>query len=302
VYQLIFLAQCKAALRAASVEAAKKCPVPASTMADYEACGVPGQKAGRRPQYTTGVRLVMRASVKLHGATMVPYRAGEWGRNASLYLICRDGAGRGFQCGRGERGFCFGFRFRHLVQLRRGGFTLVWRFMEQWRTELEGALKKGLEDSDEEFEENLMQELFQLLLDETSSSSKTSKIGGSTLGRRYVHRDREACDERLYHDYFTEDCTFDALKFRRYFRMRRDLFLHIVEKVCAFDPWFIQKCDGVGRLGLSSLQKCTAAISMLAYGIPANAKDEYCRTGESTTIEAMNASLLPFRGALSPIF
>lgn len=107
--------------------------------------------------------------------------------------------------------------------------------MEQWRTELQGALHKGLEDSNEEFEENLMQELFQLLLDETSSSSKRSKIGGSTLGRRHVHRDRKACDEQLYHDYFALNCTFDALKFRRCFRMRRDLFLHIVEEVCAFD-------------------------------------------------------------------
>jgi hypothetical protein len=244
----------------------------------------------------------MRASVKLHGAIVAPCRAGEWGQNAALYLVCRDRAGRGFQCGRGEGGFRFGFRFRHLVQLRRGGFTLVWRFMEQWRTKLEGALKKGLEDSDEEFEENLMQELFQLLLDETSSSSKTSKIGDSTMGRRYVHCDREACDERLYCDYFTEGCTFDALKFRCRFKMRRDLFLHIVEKVCAFDPWFIQKCDGVGRLGLSSLQKCIAAIRMLAYGILADATDEYCRTGESTAIEAMKCFTVAIRGCFESHF
>jgi hypothetical protein len=240
--------------------------------------------------------------MRLPGATAALCRAGEWGRNASLYLVCRDRAGRGFQCDRGEGGFCFGFRFRRLVELRRGGFPLVWRFMNQWRMELDGALKKGLEDSDEEFEENLMQGLFQLLLDETSSSSKRSKIGGSTLGRRYVHRDREACDERLYRDYFAEDCTFDALKFRRRFRMRRDLFLHIVEKVCAFDPWFIQKCDGVGRLGLSSLQKCTAAIRMLAYGIPADATDEYCRTGESTAIEAMKRFTVAIRGCFESHF
>jgi hypothetical protein len=69
--------------------------------------------------------------------------------------------------------------------------------------------------------------------------------------------------------------------------MRRQLFLRLVDAVCAFDPWFIQRRDALGRLGLSSLQKCTAALQMLAYGVPADACDEYCRLGESTTLEAM---------------
>jgi hypothetical protein len=43
----------------------------------------------------------------------------------------------------------------------------------------------------------------------------------------------------LFKDYFAEECTFDAGKFRHWFNMRRSLFLHIVEKVCTFDPWFI---------------------------------------------------------------
>jgi hypothetical protein len=43
----------------------------------------------------------------------------------------------------------------------------------------------------------------------------------------------------------------------------------------------------VDRLGLSLLQKCIIAIYMLTYGIPVDATDEYCRTSESTAIEAM---------------
>jgi hypothetical protein len=38
--------------------------------------------------------------------------------------------------------------------------------------------------------------------------------------------------------------------------------------------------DAAGRMGLSSLQKCTAALRMLAYGIAADAADatdEYVR-------------------------
>ncbi|XP_057452643.1 uncharacterized protein LOC130744479 [Lotus japonicus] len=45
--------------------------------------------------------------------------------------------------------------------------------------------------------------------------------------------------------------------------------------------------DAVGRQGLSPLQKCTAAIRMLAYGSPADSVDEYVRIGESTAIECL---------------
>jgi len=84
--------------------------------------------------------------------------------------------------------------------------------------------------------------------------------------------------------------------------MRRELFLHIVQEVCAFDPWFVQKRDAVGRLGLSSLQKCTAAMRMLPYGIAADATDEYCRTGESTANEAMKRFVVAIRGCFESTF
>ena len=84
--------------------------------------------------------------------------------------------------------------------------------------------------------------------------------------------------------------------------MKRSLFLHIVEKVCTFDPWFIQRHDGVGRLGLSSLQKCTAALRMLAYGVTTDATDEYYRTGESTAVEAMKRFIVAIRGCFAETF
>ena len=40
-------------------------------------------------------------------------------------------------------------------------------------------------------------------------------------------------------------------------------------------------------LGLSSLQKMTAAIRMLAYGVLVDFMDEYLRIGESTTIKSL---------------
>jgi hypothetical protein len=101
-----------------------------------------------------------------------------------------------------------------------------------------------------------------------------------------VHRGRDACHERLFKEYFAKNPTFDAMKFRRKYRMRRELFLHLVDAVCSFDPWFIQKRDALDRLGLSSLQKCIVALQILAYGVHADACDEYYRLEESTSLEA----------------
>ena len=69
--------------------------------------------------------------------------------------------------------------------------------------------------------------------------------------------------------------------------MSRPLFLRIVNEVEQYDPYFIQRTDAVGVLGLSSLQKITAAYRILAYGTPADSVDEYIRIGKSTAIESL---------------
>ncbi|KAG2309044.1 hypothetical protein Bca52824_028792 [Brassica carinata] len=65
------------------------------------------------------------------------------------------------------------------------------------------------------------------------------------------------------------------------------LFLRIVDAVENHDNYFKQRRDIIGRLGLSFLQKTTAVFRMLAYGLPADATDEYIKIGESTAIESM---------------
>ena len=69
--------------------------------------------------------------------------------------------------------------------------------------------------------------------------------------------------------------------------MSRSLFLRIVEAVKGHDNYFQQRSDGLGRPGLSTLQKVTAVFRMLAYGLPADATDEYVKIGQSTAIESM---------------
>ncbi|XP_074377478.1 uncharacterized protein LOC141719001 [Apium graveolens] len=110
---------------------------------------------------------------------------------------------------------------------------------------------------------------------------------GSTLNHRVIDRRREEGHARLYRDYFSNTPTYTEAQFCRRFQMRRSLFLRIEEAVKAHDNYFTQQTDAVGVRGLSSLQKMTAALRMLAYRTSGNAVDDYIRIGESTTIESL---------------
>lgn len=69
--------------------------------------------------------------------------------------------------------------------------------------------------------------------------------------------------------------------------MNRDLFLRIAQAIEQHDNYFMQKRDRNGRLGLSCLQKVTAAFQMIAYGVAADFMDQYVRSAESTNIESL---------------
>ena len=105
--------------------------------------------------------------------------------------------------------------------------------------------------------------------------------------RRYIHRDREDAHTRLLNDYFTDNCIYPPNYFRRRYRMRRSLFLRITERLGEYSSYFTERVDATGRRGLSPLQKCTAALRLLAYGIAADSIDEYLKLGKSTALECL---------------
>ncbi|XP_020254476.1 uncharacterized protein LOC109831545 [Asparagus officinalis] len=109
---------------------------------------------------------------------------------------------------------------------------------------------------------------------------------GSVRGHVVIQRDRVQGHNRLYHDYFVEEPVYGPRLFRRRFRMYRPLFLRIASAVEDFDPYFVQRRNAAGNLGLSSLQKITATMRTLAYGVFADFVDDYVRIGESTTIKS----------------
>uniref|UniRef100_A0A0A9C7I4 Uncharacterized protein n=1 Tax=Arundo donax TaxID=35708 RepID=A0A0A9C7I4_ARUDO len=91
----------------------------------------------------------------------------------------------------------------------------------------------------------------------------------------------------MYNDYFSETPTYGASFFRHRFRMNRALFIRIMQAVEQHDDYFVQKRDNIGHLGLSCLQKVTAAYQMIAYGVPADFMDQYVRAAESTNIKSL---------------
>ena len=66
--------------------------------------------------------------------------------------------------------------------------------------------------------------------------------------------------------------------------MQCNLFLHIVSDVEKSNNYFAQKTDACGVMGLSAIQKCTAALCIMAYAMPADAVDEYLQLSETSAI------------------
>ena len=113
--------------------------------------------------------------------------------------------------------------------------------------------------------------------------------GGSRPGRRKSKpRQRYEGYCILYSDYFADNPTQDEAVFRRRFRMKRKLFVHIMQAIREYDTYFKLKTDCTGTVGFTSVQKCTVAMRLLAYGAPADSQDDYLRMSESTAIECLN--------------
>jgi hypothetical protein len=69
--------------------------------------------------------------------------------------------------------------------------------------------------------------------------------------------------------------------------MRRTLFLSIMHKLSETYPYFCERYDAIGHAGLTTLQKCTATLCQLAYGMTADIVDEYLKLVKITVLECL---------------
>ncbi|XP_004308596.1 PREDICTED: uncharacterized protein LOC101301916 [Fragaria vesca subsp. vesca] len=117
----------------------------------------------------------------------------------------------------------------------------------------------------------------------TNPLQQQPQWGGSVRGRATCHRSHEVANEKLLNDYFVADPVYPAEIFRRRYRMRREVFLRILDH--AQMTCFRQSKDCVGRPGFSPHQKLTCALRMLANKCSADSLDESFRMPESTAIK-----------------
>ncbi|XP_023742425.1 uncharacterized protein LOC111890548 [Lactuca sativa] len=108
----------------------------------------------------------------------------------------------------------------------------------------------------------------------------------SKLRKPLLRRNHEARHDCLIKDYFADDVIY-AVKFQHRFRMRKSLFLRTVRNLEGRFLYFQWKMDARRKKGFSHIQKCTAAIRHLAYGMGANKWDEYFRMSERTVWECV---------------
>jgi len=144
-----------------------------------------------------------------------------------------------------------------------------------------------LKDSDSENKLELLSAIVLARRYFKRKGGSSSRRGGSVPGRMFIDHDSLQGHQRLFLDYFADSPVYPPKIFRRRFRMHRHLFCRILSKVEEYDPYFVQRRNCAGTIGLSSLQKVTAAFRMLAYGVPADYVDEYVRIGETTAIESL---------------
>ena len=114
-----------------------------------------------------------------------------------------------------------------------------------------------------------------------------SQWGGSSEGRKYIHRTREWMDQRLKSLYFTDPCRYEPNIFRQRYRMQPWVFDRMMRDVANHDPYFVQTNDAMGRPGFSTEQKLTCAMRMLAYGITADFCDDFLDIAKFTALEVL---------------
>ena len=119
-----------------------------------------------------------------------------------------------------------------------------------------------------------------IAIEELKNEGASTSRRRSVQPRRFIWRNPMQGHDRLFHDYFAETPVYPPNVFQRRFRMSHSLFLRIHSRVEATKPYFVQKRNAANTLGLSSLQKMTAAIRMLAYGVSADFMDEYKPLGK----------------------
>ncbi|KAL7250772.1 hypothetical protein ACSBR1_012728 [Camellia fascicularis] len=128
-------------------------------------------------------------------------------------------------------------------------------------TDLSSSSSSPSSDNDDDDDEKLvalvgLYEINNATMIEILTAAKQSKKKyGSILGRKYIHCERRNGHDQLFADYFPVNQVYPPSTFQRHFRMRRDLYLQILNAIQAHDIYFVKKEDACHILGFVSASK-----------------------------------------------
>ncbi|XP_008663118.1 uncharacterized protein [Zea mays] len=148
---------------------------------------------------------------------------------------------------------------------------------------LENNFLVRLMEEMEEEEEEL--KLARHMVNRRRRAHNECRHGGSIPGRVRIHRDHMSGDARIRADYFGANPVYTDAQFRRRFRMRRHVFERLVDVVQQVDPYFIQRPNCAGEIGLSALQKVVAAVRISSTDSYSASKLYDVRTQHFATIQ-----------------
>ncbi|WVZ83894.1 hypothetical protein U9M48_030989 [Paspalum notatum var. saurae] len=156
---------------------------------------------------------------------------------------------------------------------RRTVFTMAWRYIKMGICGMSAANRR----QEEELEATAVAVSMVL--------GKKRCWGGSVVGHEVKNREREEVNAQIMRDYFNDPPLYGEEHFRR--RMRKSLFLCIVEDVTARNKYFKQKRNAAKKKGFTPIHKCLVALRMLAYGGVADALDDTYKMAETTVLKTL---------------
>uniref|UniRef100_M4C0C0 Uncharacterized protein n=1 Tax=Hyaloperonospora arabidopsidis (strain Emoy2) TaxID=559515 RepID=M4C0C0_HYAAE len=118
-------------------------------------------------------------------------------------------------------------------------------------------------------------------------SSSVCRTGCRAVGRRETRWLNARSSRQQGSQPRTENPTYNAVDFRRQFRMSRQLFLCIMDTVQQFYNYFAHKPDATGQMGFSVPHNCTSSMRQLTYGDLPDSLNESLRMAESNGRECL---------------
>jgi hypothetical protein len=101
------------------------------------------------------------------------------------------------------------------------------------------------------------------------------------------NRQRDVGALLLYSEYFADNAINTPKEFCRRFRMNKELFMKMVQRVREYDDYFKYKTDCTRKWGFMSVQKWTAALQCIAYGGPSDTSVDYLQIAKSISMDGV---------------